>query len=71
MLGAVNSKVHTLTRLRAGRYGVRIPTATRDSCLVQKSDRVWISPALLFEEYRRVKRKKFEVGHSLQHRGFE
>jgi hypothetical protein len=37
MLGAVNSKVHTLTGLRAGRYGVRIPTATRDSCLVQKS----------------------------------
>jgi hypothetical protein len=69
MLGAVNSKVHTLTGLRAGRYGVRIPTATRDSCLVQNVENVSGSLQTCYSKSTRklslrLKRKKLEVGHS-------
>ena len=69
MLGAVYSKVHKLTGLRAGRCGVTIPAATRDSCLVQKVETV---SGVLQPCYSksigalslRVKGKKLDVGHS-------
>jgi hypothetical protein len=69
MLGAVNSKAHTLTGLRGGRYGLRIPAATRDYCLVQNVETVSGALHLFYSKSTgalslRVKRKKLEVGHS-------
>jgi hypothetical protein len=69
MLGAVNNEVHTLDRLRARRYGVRIPTATRDSCLVQKVETVSGALRTCYSKSTgplslRVDRKILEVGHS-------
>jgi hypothetical protein len=66
MLGAVNSKVHRLTELRAGRYGVRIATATRDSYLVQNVETVSGALQLCYSESTgalslQVKRKNLKL----------